>query len=45
MESTGSITIGAATTTTGTTELEFKHVTEKSSGFNFTCNSPGAAAG
>jgi hypothetical protein len=41
----GTIEIGAETTTTGTTALEFLHVVEKSSGFNFTCNSPGAATG
>lgn len=41
----GSVTVGPATTTTGTTELEFKEVKEKASGFNFACNSPGAAAG
>jgi hypothetical protein len=44
-EVVGTISINAATTTTGTTELEFKHVIELSSGFKFTCNSPGAAAG
>ncbi|HEX6780400.1 MAG TPA: hypothetical protein VF125_00055 [Solirubrobacterales bacterium] len=42
---TGTTSIEASTTTTGKTELFFKGVKEKITGFNFSCNSPGAAAG
>jgi hypothetical protein len=41
----GTVTINAATTTTATAELEFTHVYETTSGFNFTCNSTGAPSG
>lgn len=41
----GTVSIGAGTTTTATTELIFTGSKETISGFNFSCKSAGAAAG
>jgi hypothetical protein len=41
----GTVSIGAGTTTTATTELNFTGSKETISGFNFSCKSAGAAAG
>jgi hypothetical protein len=41
----GTIEIKTGTTKTATVELDFTHVYETSSGFKFTCNTPGQASG